>query len=180
MAVLLALWPAILAHMPMSGDPSSASALSPYDIGDPTANSVVILQTLQPGQAVHFSFNVRPDYDSSKLEDGLCMGLYVPGDGRAGTFKVAIFGLDSNTECDRWGDGWGRRRLVAPPPAEDVPEGIRLTSEGTTWIDNTEDAVPSSITGGEDAPSPYQASSVLLLRSPRLRRLEQDGPSEQV
>ena len=66
--------------------------------------------------------------------------MYVPGGGEPDfTFYVAVFGMHSDTECERWGDGWGRRRLSGGDDhhhdhdSHDGHHGLephRITSEG--------------------------------------------------
>lgn len=86
-------------------------------------------------------------------------------------FYVAIFGLPAATECERWGDGWGRRRLEA----QGVSHGRalahprlpvhRFTSDNTTWLADSATLLPSTVVGDgtEGYPVDYMDTSNRLI-----------------
>ena len=86
--------------------------------------------------------------------------MYVPGSGEPDfNFYVAVFGMNADTECERWGDGWGRRRLSGGDDhahdhdSTDGHHGLsphRITSEGTTWLMDSA-AIPTRVTGEQTA-----------------------------
>ena len=98
------------AHMPAGA--GSGTRDEPVDLGDPTVNSWALTGTMEPGQVKHYKFTI-PDsaVAASRTVDRFYMGMYVPGAGEPDfRFYVAVFGMKSDTNCERWGDGWGRRR----------------------------------------------------------------------
>jgi hypothetical protein len=102
---------------------------------------------------------------------GFYTGIYVPGAGEPGfTYRVAFFGMKSDTACERWGDGWGRRRQLfvdgrqlggaddhdhgshSDSPSSPSPSAItptRITSAGTTWVGDSS-AIPERVIGADD------------------------------
>ena len=151
--LLLLFAPAVLGHMPAFA--GTTSRQDPLDLGDITKNSWALSGTLSPGEVQHFKFTIDGTVTGSKGR--FHMGLYVPGEGEDFRFYVAIFGLNADTECERWGDGWGRRlqerrRLVHPP----LPVH-RNTSDGTTWLAGSDTYLPSVVIGDgdEDLPVNY-------------------------
>lgn len=109
------------------------------------------------------------------------MGLYVPGYGQDDfRFYVAIFGLAADTQCERWGDGWGRR-LEGEEVSATVRRGRalahprlpvhRYTSDGTTWLaDSYTSLIPPAVVGNGDEGYPVNytdpASRLVFIADP--------------
>lgn len=155
-------------HMPAFA--GTTSRVEPLDLGDITKNSWALTGTLSPGEVQHYKFTIA-DATPTTSTDRFYMGLYVPGAGEDDfRFYVAIFGLGSETECERWGDGWGRRRLVEPAmhgralvhPKLPVH---RKTSDGTTWLAASDTSLPVEVVGNgtEDLPVDYNNTAERLI-----------------
>lgn len=137
------------AHMP--GGTGTGTRDAPVDLGDPTTNSWALVGELKPNEVKHYKFSIAgPTEAADKGRYGAAnrfyTGMYVPGAGEPDfTFYVAIFGLSSDTECELWGDGWGRRRRSLGSDGHSVHDHdhsshahddgpARITSAGTTWL----------------------------------------------
>ena len=136
----------------------------PLDLGDITKNSWALSGYLSPGEVQHYKFTIdKATTAASPNTERFYMGLYVPGAGVPGfRYYVAIFGLGENLECDRWGDGWGRRRELAEAPAADLAHDThshgralahprlpvhRHTSDDTTWLAPSDALLPVEVEG---------------------------------
>jgi hypothetical protein len=137
---------------------------------------------LKPGEVKYYKFTV-PDKTAagSTGNDRFYYGSYVPYMGEPGfTFFVTFFGMPNTTECERWGDGWGRRTgdhsHADPITANNGHTGAipphRVTAQGTTWISTSK--VPERVVG-EHATTPHthegfdyhkEAESLTFIASP--------------
>lgn len=136
---------------------------NPQDLGDVTKNSWALTGIMKPNEIYHYKFTIpeegTPKDASSNDPRRFYLGYYVPGAGEPDfTFYVAVFGMGNDTECELWGDGWGRRNRrnlgggghhshAESTSVTATPD--RVTSKGTTWLRNS-DQVPERVTGISD------------------------------
>lgn len=143
------------AHMPAGA--GSGSRQSPIDLGDPTTNSWAIFGELAPMEVKYYKFTAPQTTATSTELQRFYFGMYVPGAGEPDfTFYVSIFGMKNDTECERWGDGWGRRLHggiddyddEAPTTPRDAygVQPARTSAAGTLWVMDSDD-IPNRVKG---------------------------------
>jgi len=157
----------VSAHTPAGA--GAGTRTDPVDLGDVTLNSWALTGTLTPGDVKHYKFTINgPTTDTTPEAHRFYTGFYVPGAGEPGfTYYVAFFGMPSSTACERWGDGWGRRRQLYvngrrlgggdghdhhdhhAPAEKTSTAATRKTSEGTTVIMDSS-AIPERVLGKDD------------------------------
>jgi hypothetical protein len=115
-------------------------------VGRASSNTAWCAGELHPNEVKYYKFTIpAKTAPGSKGNDRFYFGSYVPAAGEPGfTFYVSFFGMPSSTECERWGDGWGRRSggddhsHASPATGSASHSGVvpphRVTAGGTTWV----------------------------------------------